>query len=101
MIDYLLVILILPALKGIRNEVELGKKFETMTGEGKIEVSGDPAYVRTCCEASLRRLDIDCIDFYYQRRIDTGLPVEITVIHSSKHHLYQLLVAVVIAATEC
>ncbi|KAL6005459.1 hypothetical protein ACLOJK_006026 [Asimina triloba] len=67
------------ALKGIRNEVELGTKFGAVIEEGKAEVRGDPAYVRACCEASLRRLDIDCIDLYYQHRIDTRLPIEITI----------------------
>ncbi|KAD6794576.1 hypothetical protein E3N88_05472 [Mikania micrantha] len=46
--------------------------------DGSWEVKGDPAYVRAACEASLQRLDVDCIDLYYQDRIDTGVPIEIT-----------------------
>jgi len=42
-------------------------------------VRGDPAYVRAACEGSLRRLGVDCIDLYYQHRIDTTVPVEVTV----------------------
>ncbi|KAI5084477.1 hypothetical protein GOP47_0000646 [Adiantum capillus-veneris] len=42
-------------------------------------MSGDPAYVREACEGSLKRLDVDCIDLYYQHRIDTTIPIEITV----------------------
>ena len=40
---------------------------------------GDPAYVRSCCEGSLKRLGVDCIDLYYAHRVDTRVPIEITV----------------------
>ncbi|CAA3027928.1 auxin-induced PCNT115-like [Olea europaea subsp. europaea] len=53
------------------NEIFLGK-------DGQMFVQGDPAYVRAACEASLKRLDIDCIDLYYQHRIDTRVPIEVT-----------------------
>ncbi|XAR58175.1 Perakine reductase [Bertholletia excelsa] len=43
------------------------------------EVRGDPAYVRAACEGSLKRLDVDCIDLYYQHRIDTRIPIEVTM----------------------
>jgi len=46
---------------------------------GNREIKGDPAYVRAACEASLKRLDIDCIDLYYQHRIDTRVPIEVTM----------------------
>lgn len=39
----------------------------------------DPEYVRSCCEASLKRLDVDYIDLYYQHRVDPKVPIEITV----------------------
>ncbi|KAE9452881.1 hypothetical protein C3L33_15221, partial [Rhododendron williamsianum] len=71
-------ILLGKALKGeIREKVELATKFG-FTADGKMEVRGDPAFVRAACEASLKRLDIDCIDLYYQHRIDTRVPIEIT-----------------------
>ncbi|XP_027117065.1 probable aldo-keto reductase 2 isoform X2 [Coffea arabica] len=67
------------ALKGgIREKVELATKFGVKIEDGKREIRGDPAYVRAACEASLKRLGVDCIDLYYQHRIDTSLPVEIT-----------------------
>ncbi|WP_139161132.1 aldo/keto reductase, partial [Acinetobacter baumannii] len=47
--------------------------------DGKRDVRGDPAYVRAACEASLKRLDIDCIDLYYQHRIDITVPIEVTI----------------------
>ncbi|XP_077228048.1 putative aldo-keto reductase 2 [Tasmannia lanceolata] len=67
------------ALKGIRENVQLATKFGISFADGKREVRGDPAYVRACCEASLKRLGVDCIDLYYQHRIDTRLPIEVTM----------------------
>jgi len=59
--------------------VELATKFGISYAEGNREIKGDPAYVRAACEASLKRLDVTCIDLYYQHRIDTRVPIEITV----------------------
>ena len=42
-------------------------------------VRGDPAYVRECCDASLKRLGVDVIDLYYQHRVDPKTPIEDTV----------------------
>ncbi len=42
-------------------------------------VSGKPDYVRAACEASLRRLNVEVIDLYYQHRVDAGTPIEETV----------------------
>ncbi|CAA7400631.1 unnamed protein product [Spirodela intermedia] len=67
------------------NEVLLGKvELATKFGirfyeEDRREICGDPAYVRAACEASLKRLGLDCIDLYYQHRIDTRLPIEVTM----------------------
>ncbi|XP_049370024.1 auxin-induced protein PCNT115-like [Solanum verrucosum] len=79
-------ILIGKALKGgMRERVVLATKFgvvlasDDKRAEGNREVHGDPAYVRAACEASLKRLDVDCIDLYYQHRIDTRVPIEITI----------------------
>jgi aryl-alcohol dehydrogenase-like predicted oxidoreductase len=43
------------------------------------EISGRPAYVRACCEASLRRLGLPTIDLYYQHRVDANTPIEETI----------------------
>ncbi|OAY51182.1 probable aldo-keto reductase 2 [Manihot esculenta] len=73
-------ILLGKALKGdIRKKVELATKFAINLKDGKREIRGDPAYVRAACEASLKRLDVDCIDLYYQHRVDTSVPIEVTV----------------------
>ncbi|CAK8540928.1 unnamed protein product [Lathyrus sativus] len=68
------------ALKGeVREKVELATKFGVRAGDEKFEICGDPAYVREACEGSLKRLGIDCIDLYYQHRIDTRVPIEVTI----------------------
>ncbi|KAF0893592.1 hypothetical protein E2562_027318 [Oryza meyeriana var. granulata] len=66
---------------GVREKVQVATKFgirtdaEAATGE----IRGDPAYVRAACEGSLRRLGVGCIDLYYQHRIDTRVPIEVTM----------------------
>ncbi|GMN70594.1 hypothetical protein TIFTF001_039649 [Ficus carica] len=73
-------ILLGKALKGgVREKVELASKFGIRSADGKREIRGDPEYVRAACEASLKRLDVDSIDLYYQHRIDTRVPIEVTV----------------------
>jgi len=42
-------------------------------------INGRPEYVRSACEASLRRLGLDHIDLYYQHRVDPDTPIEETV----------------------
>ena len=44
-----------------------------------MQVNGSPEYVRSCCDASLKRLDVQYIDLYYQHRVDTKVPIEETV----------------------
>ncbi|CAI0469615.1 unnamed protein product [Linum tenue] len=65
--------------EGVREKVELATKFGSVFEEGKRGYRGDPAYVRAACEASLKRLEVDCIDLYYQHRVDTTVPIEATV----------------------
>ncbi|KMT14974.1 hypothetical protein BVRB_3g064790 [Beta vulgaris subsp. vulgaris] len=73
-------ILVGKALKGgMREKVQLATKFGFKRVNGEMEVQGDPAYVREACEASLKRLDVDCIDLYYQHRVDTRVPIEVTM----------------------
>ncbi|GAB2267187.1 hypothetical protein Dimus_002171 [Dionaea muscipula] len=73
-------ILLGKALKGgFREKVELATKFGASFADGEFKIRGDPAYVRAACEASLNRLEIDSIDLYYQHRIDTNVPIEVTM----------------------
>jgi aryl-alcohol dehydrogenase-like predicted oxidoreductase len=69
------------ALKGRRDQVVLATKFGNMRGEDGsfLGVCGRPDYVRTCCDASLKRLGTDRIDLYYQHRVDRSVPIEETV----------------------
>jgi aryl-alcohol dehydrogenase-like predicted oxidoreductase len=48
-------------------------------GSASRGANGHPDYVRACCEASLKRLAVDCIDLYYQHRVDPTIPIEETV----------------------
>ena len=64
-------------LKARRNEATIVTKFGMVRQpEGGFAVDGSPAYARKACEASLARLDMDCIDLYYLHRIDPKVPVE-------------------------
>jgi aryl-alcohol dehydrogenase-like predicted oxidoreductase len=69
------------ALKGKRNSVLLATKFgNKFSPEGAfLGIDGSPAYVRSACEASLKRLGTDVIDLYFQHRVDPNTPIEDTV----------------------
>ena len=69
------------AIAGRRDEVFLATKFGNVRGPNGefLGVRGDPEYVRSACEASLKRLGVDVIDLYYQHRVDTTVPIEDTV----------------------
>ena len=41
-----------------------------------MSVKGSREYVRSTIEGSLKRLNIDCIDLYYQHRVDREVPIE-------------------------
>lgn len=69
------------AIRGRRHHVVIATKFGNQRGaDGSwLGVNGRPEYVRSACEASLQRLGIDCIDLYYQHRVDANVPIEETV----------------------
>jgi aryl-alcohol dehydrogenase-like predicted oxidoreductase len=69
------------ALAGRRNQVVLATKFGiTRTNDPLARgINGRPEYVKACCDASLRRLQTDVIDLYYQHRVDRNTPIEDTV----------------------
>ena len=69
------------ALQGRRDHVVLATKFGMIshTGAGPGNLDSSPANIRTAVEGSLRRLDTDYIDLYYQHRIDPNTPIEDTV----------------------
>ncbi len=69
------------ALRPVRDRVVIATKFANTWGPGgeRTGISGKPDYVRSACEASLRRLGLDVIDLYYQHRVDPQTPIEDTV----------------------
>ncbi len=69
------------AIAGRRDEVVIATKFGNVrAADGtNLGVNGQPDYVRTACDASLRRLRVDVIDLYYQHRVDKTVPIEDTV----------------------
>lgn len=70
---------------GRREKVQLATKFGITSislAEG-LAVTGDPTYVKEACAGSLKRLGVEFIDLYYVHRIDTTIPIELTVSPSS------------------
>jgi aryl-alcohol dehydrogenase-like predicted oxidoreductase len=63
-----------------RDRIVLATKFGFVREGGRaVGISGKPDYVRSACDASLRRLGCDSIDLYYQHRVDPTVPIEETV----------------------
>jgi len=69
------------AIRGRRDRVVIATKFGIVRSAdgGRLGISGKADYVRSACEASLRRLGVDVIDLYYQHRVDPKTPIEETV----------------------
>jgi aryl-alcohol dehydrogenase-like predicted oxidoreductase len=74
-------ILVGKAIKGKRDRVVLATKFGNVRGpKGEwLGLNSSPEYVRSACDASLKRLGVDYIDLYYQHRVDPKVPIEDTV----------------------
>ncbi|CAN7266457.1 aldo/keto reductase [Pseudomonas brassicacearum] len=66
------------ALRGKRDSLYLASKFGLVRSSDPHArgVNGRPDYVRQSVEGSLKRLDTDYLDLYYQHRIDPEVPVE-------------------------
>ena len=71
------------AIAARRDETFLATKFgiKLVKEDNLIDrvIDGRPEYVREACDASLRRLDVDHVDLYYQHRVDPQTPIEETV----------------------
>jgi aryl-alcohol dehydrogenase-like predicted oxidoreductase len=68
------------AIAGRREEVVLATKFgNRWFDDGTRTIDGSPEYVRQALDASLRRLNVDYVDLYYQHRVDADTPIEETV----------------------
>jgi aryl-alcohol dehydrogenase-like predicted oxidoreductase len=75
-------VLVGKAIRGLRDKIFLATKFGIVRSKADPVVrgiNGSPAYVRSACDASLKRLGVDVIDLYYQHRVDPNVPIEETV----------------------
>ncbi|HXS55695.1 MAG TPA: aldo/keto reductase [Hanamia sp.] len=75
-------VLVGKAIQPFRKEITLATKFGIVRDPDNPSargVNGKPAYVKSSCEASLKRLNVEIIDLYYQHRKDPDTPIEETV----------------------
>ena len=75
-------ILVGQAIRDRRDKVFLATKFGIVRDKANPSVrgvSGKPEYVKSHCDASLKRLGVETIDLYYQHRVDPNTPIEETV----------------------
>jgi len=74
--------LISKVLRDRRDEIVIATKFGIQrdpASETGRSINGRPEYVREACDGSLKRLGVECIDLYYQHRVDPTVPIEETV----------------------
>ncbi len=68
------------ALEPIRNKVTIATKFgfdiDLETGARRSGTNSRPEHIKAVADASLRRLRADCIDLFYQHRVDPDVPIE-------------------------
>ncbi len=70
------------AIKDKRDRVTLATKFGIVRNPVEPALrgfNGKPEYVRSSCDGSLKRLQVDVIDLYYLHRVDPATPIEETV----------------------
>jgi aryl-alcohol dehydrogenase-like predicted oxidoreductase len=68
------------AIKGKRDKLVIATKFGfKFDGNKIVGVDGSPANAKASVEGCLKRLGIDCIDLFYQHRVDPSIPIEETV----------------------
>ena len=69
--------LVAEALAGRRHQAVIATKFGFRIENGRVAgVNSQPAHTREVCEASLKRLNTDVIDLFYQHRVDPAVPIE-------------------------
>lgn len=75
-------VLVGKAIKPFRKEITLATKFGIVRDPANPKsrgINGKPEYVKSACEASLKRLNVEVIDLYYLHRKDPDTPIEETV----------------------
>jgi aryl-alcohol dehydrogenase-like predicted oxidoreductase len=73
--------LVAKAIKGKRDQIVLATKFGLISHaeDGASGLNSKPANIRSAIEGSLKRLQTDHIDLYYQHRVDPNTPIEDTI----------------------
>jgi aryl-alcohol dehydrogenase-like predicted oxidoreductase len=64
------------ALAPVRDKVVIATKFGFKNGIPTQGTDSNPERIRAVAEASLRRLNTDAIDLFYQHRVDANVPIE-------------------------
>jgi aryl-alcohol dehydrogenase-like predicted oxidoreductase len=64
------------ALKPYRDKVKIATKFGIRMQDGKQVQDSRPEVIKKSIEGSLKRLNTDHVDLYYQHRVDTSVPIE-------------------------
>ncbi|WP_238128879.1 aldo/keto reductase [Vibrio cincinnatiensis] len=66
------------AIAPFRDQVTVATKFGFVINAegGQSGMNSRPEHIRAVCEASLKRLNVECIDLFYQHRVDPNVPME-------------------------
>jgi aryl-alcohol dehydrogenase-like predicted oxidoreductase len=64
------------AVEPFRKQVVVATKFGFRNGDPTAGLDSSPARIRVVAEQSLKRLRTDCIDLFYQHRVDPAVPLE-------------------------
>ena len=64
------------ALAPVRDKVAIATKFGFQNGIPSQGTNSKPERIRAVAEASLKRLNIEVIDLFYQHRVDPNVPIE-------------------------
>lgn len=64
------------AFASLQDKPMIATKFGFMNGVPSQGLDSRPARIREVAEASLKRLQVDAIDLFYQHRVDPAVPIE-------------------------
>ncbi len=64
------------AVKSFRDDVVIATKFGFQGGDASIGLDSRPERIKAVAEASLKQLNTDRIDLFYQHRVDPNVPIE-------------------------
>ena len=65
------------AIESFRDEIVIASKFGITIDGTSLIPDSSPAAIQESIKGTLKRLDIDCLDLYYQHRIDPNVDPEI------------------------